>query len=181
MLIVIFMVIILLCTGLKTSKSSRKYNISHVSNLTVPFFIVCQRLLNQIFVLSYDFVMIWKANSNEWKIKSVIINLLFALFLSPTACELMNRGILALVSSIGCMSAGSLQSLADAMHIPHLFIQRAPAGTPRSSCPPTSRAQPDDYTLFVRPPVYLNDVIFQVVMEYTWQKFIIFYDTDYGE
>nr|XP_055024080.1 glutamate receptor ionotropic, delta-2 isoform X2 [Misgurnus anguillicaudatus] len=95
------------------------------------------------------------------------------------ACELMNRGILALVSSIGCMSAGSLQSLADAMHIPHLFIQRAPGGTPRSSCPPTSHAQPDDYTLFVRPPVYLNDVIFQVVMEYTWQKFIIFYDTDY--
>uniref|UniRef100_A0A8C2C164 Glutamate receptor, ionotropic, delta 2 n=1 Tax=Cyprinus carpio TaxID=7962 RepID=A0A8C2C164_CYPCA len=97
------------------------------------------------------------------------------------ACELMNRGILALVSSIGCMSAGSLQSLADAMHIPHLFIQRAPAGTPRSSCPSTSHPQPDDYTLFVRPPVYLNDVIFQVVMEYTWQKFIIFYDTDYGE
>ncbi|XP_016422646.1 glutamate receptor ionotropic, delta-2 isoform X1 [Sinocyclocheilus rhinocerous] len=95
------------------------------------------------------------------------------------ACELMNRGILALVSSIGCMSAVSLQSLADAMHIPHLFIQRAPTGTPRSSCPATSRAQPDDYTLFVRPPVYLNDVIFQVVMEYTWQKFIIFYDTDY--
>ncbi|XP_046727118.1 glutamate receptor ionotropic, delta-2 isoform X2 [Silurus meridionalis] len=95
------------------------------------------------------------------------------------ACELMNRGILALVSSIGCMSAGSLQTLADAMHIPHLFIQRAPAGTPRSSCPPTSHGQPDDYTLFVRPPVYLNDVIFQVVMEYTWQKFIVFYDTDY--
>uniref|UniRef100_A0A8C2C0E3 Glutamate receptor, ionotropic, delta 2 n=1 Tax=Cyprinus carpio TaxID=7962 RepID=A0A8C2C0E3_CYPCA len=81
------------------------------------------------------------------------------------ACELMNRGILALVSSIGCMSAGSLQSLADAMHIPHLFIQRAPAGTPRSSCPSTSHPQPDDYTLFVRPPVYLNDVIFQVVVE----------------
>lgn len=179
---VIFMVIILLsCTSLITSKPSRKYNICHVSNLTVPFYIVCQRLLNQIFELSYDFVIIWKANSNEWKIKSVIINLLSSLFLSPTACELMNRGILALVSSIGCMSAGSLQSLADAMHIPHLFIQRAPAGTPRSSCPPTSRAQPDDYTLFVRPPVYLNDVIFQVVMEYTWQKFIIFYDTDYGE
>ncbi|XP_049341541.1 glutamate receptor ionotropic, delta-2 isoform X2 [Astyanax mexicanus] len=95
------------------------------------------------------------------------------------ACELMNRGILALVSSIGCMSAGSLQSLADAMHIPHLFIQRAPAGTPRSSCPPTTPGQPDDYTLFVRPPVYLNDVIFHVVMEYTWQKFIIFYDQDY--
>ncbi|XP_057212985.1 glutamate receptor ionotropic, delta-2 isoform X2 [Triplophysa rosa] len=95
------------------------------------------------------------------------------------ACELMNRGILALVSSIGCMSAGSLQSLADAMHIPHLFIQRAPSGTPRSSCPSTSRAQSEDYTLSVRPPIYLNDVIFQVVMEYTWQKFIIFYDTDY--
>lgn len=98
-----------------------------------------------------------------------------------TACELMNRGILALVSSIGCMSASSLQTLADAMHIPHLFIQRAPMGTPRSSCPPTSHDQPDDYTLFVRPPVYLNDVIFHVVMEYTWQKFIIFYDTDYGK
>uniref|UniRef100_W5L8Q3 Glutamate receptor n=1 Tax=Astyanax mexicanus TaxID=7994 RepID=W5L8Q3_ASTMX len=102
---------------------------------------------------------------------------LFSFF--SAACELMNRGILALVSSIGCMSAGSLQSLADAMHIPHLFIQRAPAGTPRSSCPPTTPGQPDDYTLFVRPPVYLNDVIFHVVMEYTWQKFIIFYDQDY--
>ncbi|XP_023692515.1 glutamate receptor ionotropic, delta-2 isoform X1 [Paramormyrops kingsleyae] len=95
------------------------------------------------------------------------------------ACELMNRGILALVSSIGCMSAGSLQSLSDAMHIPHLFIQRSPAGTPRSSCPPTSRGRTDDYTLFVRPPVYLNEVILHVVTEYSWQKFIIFYDTDY--
>lgn len=103
------------------------------------------------------------------------------LFSLSAACELMNRGILALVSSIGCMSAGSLQSLADAMHIPHLFIQRAPAGTPRSSCPPTAPGQPDDYTLFVRPPVYLNDVIFHVVMEYTWQKFIVFYDQDYGK
>ncbi|XP_014016408.1 glutamate receptor ionotropic, delta-2 isoform X1 [Salmo salar] len=96
------------------------------------------------------------------------------------ACELMNRGILALVSSIGCMSAGSLQSLADAMHIPHLFIQRATAGTPRSSCPLiTTRTRQDDYTLFVRPPVYLNDVILQVVSEYSWQKFIIFYDQEY--
>ncbi|KAG7481486.1 hypothetical protein MATL_G00067210 [Megalops atlanticus] len=91
----------------------------------------------------------------------------------------MNRGILALVSSIGCMSAGSLQSLADAMHIPHLFIQRAPTGTPRSSCPDTSRSRAEDYTLFVRPPVYLNDVILHVVTEYAWQKFIIFYDTEY--
>uniref|UniRef100_A0A8C7D120 Glutamate receptor n=1 Tax=Oncorhynchus kisutch TaxID=8019 RepID=A0A8C7D120_ONCKI len=94
-------------------------------------------------------------------------------------CELMNRGILALISSVGCMSAGSLQTLADAMHIPHLFIQRAPAGTPRSSCPLVSRVRQDDYTLFVRPPVYLNDVILQVVNEYSWQKFIIFYDQEY--
>ncbi|XP_074525818.1 glutamate receptor ionotropic, delta-2 isoform X1 [Halichoeres trimaculatus] len=96
------------------------------------------------------------------------------------ACELMNRGILALVSSIGCMSAGSLQTLADAMHIPHLFIQRSTAGTPRSSCPPTSRLPgTDDYTLMVRPPVYLNEVIMQVVSEYSWQKFIVFYDSDF--
>lgn len=94
----------------------------------------------------------------------------------------MNRGILALVSSIGCMSAGSLQTLADAMHIPHLFIQRSPAGTPRSACPPTSRLPgTDDYTLMVRPPVYLNEVIMQVVSEYSWQKFILFYDSDFGK
>uniref|UniRef100_A0A674BHM0 Glutamate receptor n=1 Tax=Salmo trutta TaxID=8032 RepID=A0A674BHM0_SALTR len=103
--------------------------------------------------------------------------MIFTLF--QYACELMNRGILALISSVGCMSAGSLQSLADAMHIPHLFIQRAPAGTPRSSCPLVSRGRQDDYTLFVRPPVYLNDVILQVVSEYSWQKFIIFYDQEY--
>lgn len=94
----------------------------------------------------------------------------------------MNRGILALVSSIGCMLAGSLQTLADAMHIPHLFIQRSPAGTPRSTCPPTSRVPgTDDYTLMVRPPVYLNEVIMQVVSEYSWQKFILFYDSDFGK
>lgn len=94
----------------------------------------------------------------------------------------MNRGILALVSSIGCMSAGSLQTLADAMHIPHLFIQRSPAGTPRSTCPMTSRLPgADDYTLMVRPPVYLNEVIMQVVSEYSWQKFILFYDSDFGK
>ncbi|MBN3280738.1 GRID2 protein, partial [Polyodon spathula] len=103
-------------------------------------------------------------------------NVLFFLF---SACELMNHGILALVSSIGCMSAGSIQSLADAMHIPHLFIQRAPAGTPRSSCSIIHRLTNEDYTLFVRPPVYLNEVILRVVAEYAWQKFIIFYDTEY--
>jgi len=93
----------------------------------------------------------------------------------------MNQGILALVSSIGCTSAGSLQSLADAMHIPHLFIQRSTAGTPRSGCGLTRSSRNDDYTLSVRPPVYLNDVILRVVTEYAWQKFIIFYDNDYGK
>lgn len=97
------------------------------------------------------------------------------------ACDLMNHGILALVSSIGCTSAGSLQSLADAMHIPHLFIQRSTAGTPRSGCGTTRSNRNDDYTLFVRPPVYINDVILRVVTEYAWQKFIIFYDSEYGE
>uniref|UniRef100_A0A8C9LFA0 Receptor ligand binding region domain-containing protein n=1 Tax=Pavo cristatus TaxID=9049 RepID=A0A8C9LFA0_PAVCR len=91
----------------------------------------------------------------------------------------MNQGILALVSSIGCTSAGSLQSLADAMHIPHLFIQRSTGGTPRSSCGLTRSNRNDDYTLSVRPPVYLNDVILRVITEYAWQKFIIFYDNDY--
>lgn len=115
----------------------------------------------------------------------VFFKLTLSLYLSSfflQACELMNRGILALVSSIGCMSAGSLQTLADAMHIPHLFIQRSPAGTPRSACPITSRLPgADDYTLMVRPPVYLNDVIMQVVSEYSWQKFILFYDSDFGK
>lgn len=115
-----------------------------------------------------------------------MVSLLFFLqplhFFFHSACELMNRGILALVSSIGCMSAGSLQTLADAMHIPHLFIQRSPAGTPRSACPLTSRLSgADDYTLMVRPPVYLNEVIMQVVSEYSWQKFILFYDSDFGK
>ncbi|EMP28710.1 Glutamate receptor delta-2 subunit, partial [Chelonia mydas] len=94
-------------------------------------------------------------------------------------CDLMNQGILALVSSIGCTSAGSLQSLADAMHIPHLFIQRSTAGTPRSGCGLTRSNRNDDYTLSVRPPVYLNDVILRVVTEYAWQKFIVFYDNEY--
>ncbi|EOB01356.1 Glutamate receptor delta-2 subunit, partial [Anas platyrhynchos] len=76
-------------------------------------------------------------------------------------------------------SAGSLQSLADAMHIPHLFIQRSTAGTPRSGCGLTRSNRNDDYTLSVRPPVYLNDVILRVITEYAWQKFIIFYDNDY--
>ncbi|TNN67593.1 Glutamate receptor ionotropic, delta-2 [Liparis tanakae] len=98
-----------------------------------------------------------------------------------STCELMNRGILALVTSIGCMSASSLQTLANAMHIPHLLIQRSPAGSPRSACPQTSLLPgTDDYTLNVRPPVYLNEVIMQVVSEYSWQKFILFYDSDFA-
>lgn len=107
---------------------------------------------------------------------NVILNIIF--FLS--ACDLMNQGILALVSSIGCASAGSLQALADAMHIPHLFMQRSTARTPRSSCGLNRSKRIDDYTLSVRPQVYLNDVILRVVTEYAWQKFIIFYDNNYG-
>uniref|UniRef100_A0A8C5LYS9 Glutamate receptor n=1 Tax=Leptobrachium leishanense TaxID=445787 RepID=A0A8C5LYS9_9ANUR len=101
------------------------------------------------------------------------------IYFSFSACDLMNQGILALVSSIGCASAGSLQSLADAMHIPHLFIQRSTARTPRSACGLKRNPRIDDYTLSVRPPVYLNDVILRVVTEYAWQKFIIFYDSNY--
>lgn len=111
-------------------------------------------------------------------VKPIVIRIFLCFF---AACELMNQGILALVSSIGCTSAGSLQSLADAMHIPHLFIQRSTAGTPRSGCGLTRSNRNDDYTLSVRPPVYLNDVILRVVTEYAWQKFIIFYDSEYGE
>ncbi|XP_067902088.1 glutamate receptor ionotropic, delta-2 isoform X2 [Heterodontus francisci] len=95
------------------------------------------------------------------------------------ACDLMNQGILALVSSIGCMSAGSLQSLSDAMHIPHLYIQRATSGSPRSGCGLTRTSRNENYTLSVRPPVYLNEVILQVISEFAWQKFIIFYDSEY--
>ncbi|ELW65881.1 Glutamate receptor delta-2 subunit [Tupaia chinensis] len=65
------------------------------------------------------------------------------------------------------------------MHIPHLFIQRSTAGTPRSGCGLTRSNRNDDYTLSVRPPVYLNEVILRVVTEYAWQKFIIFYDSEY--
>ncbi|XP_078731503.1 glutamate receptor ionotropic, delta-1-like isoform X2 [Lampetra fluviatilis] len=50
------------------------------------------------------------------------------------ACELMEQGILALVSSTGCATASSLQSLSDAMHIPHLFVERGgPAASPSSA------------------------------------------------
>ncbi|XP_072898558.1 glutamate receptor ionotropic, delta-2 isoform X1 [Hemitrygon akajei] len=95
------------------------------------------------------------------------------------ACDLMNQGILALVSSVGCMSAGSLQSLSDAMHIPHLYVQRTPSGSPRSGCGLNRSSRSENYTLSIRPPVYLNEVILKVISEFAWQKFIIFYDSDY--
>uniref|UniRef100_A0A8C7VZ30 Glutamate receptor n=1 Tax=Oncorhynchus mykiss TaxID=8022 RepID=A0A8C7VZ30_ONCMY len=95
------------------------------------------------------------------------------------ACELMNQGILALVTSTGCASANALQSLTDAMHIPHLFIQRNGQGTPRTACHLNPSPDGESYTLAARPPVRLNDVMLTLVTELRWQKFIIFYDSDY--
>uniref|UniRef100_A0A8C8FDM5 Glutamate receptor n=1 Tax=Oncorhynchus tshawytscha TaxID=74940 RepID=A0A8C8FDM5_ONCTS len=98
---------------------------------------------------------------------------------SPKPCELMNQGILALVTSTGCASANALQSLTDAMHIPHLFIQRNGQGTPRTACHLNPSPDGESYTLAARPPVRLNDVMLTLVTELRWQKFIIFYDADY--
>ncbi|XP_077406423.1 glutamate receptor ionotropic, delta-1-like isoform X2 [Vanacampus margaritifer] len=96
------------------------------------------------------------------------------------ACELMNQGILALVTSTGCASASALQSLTDAMHIPHVYIQRNGAGSPRTACQlnpsPGGRG---GYTLAARPPVRLNDVMLTLVEELRWHKFIVFYDIEY--
>uniref|UniRef100_A0A8C7J688 Glutamate receptor n=1 Tax=Oncorhynchus kisutch TaxID=8019 RepID=A0A8C7J688_ONCKI len=96
-----------------------------------------------------------------------------------SACELMNQGILALVTSTGCAAANALQSLTDAMHIPHLFIQRNGEGTPRTSCHLNPSPDGESYTLAARPPARLNDVMLTLVTELRWQKFIIFYDADY--
>uniref|UniRef100_A0A8C7WC22 Glutamate receptor n=1 Tax=Oncorhynchus mykiss TaxID=8022 RepID=A0A8C7WC22_ONCMY len=96
-----------------------------------------------------------------------------------SACELMNQGILALVTSTGCAAANALQSLTDAMHIPHLFIQRNGEGTPRTSCHLNPSPDGESYTLAARPPARLNDVMLTLVTELRWQKFIIFYDSDY--
>uniref|UniRef100_A0A8C1W823 Glutamate receptor n=1 Tax=Cyprinus carpio TaxID=7962 RepID=A0A8C1W823_CYPCA len=95
------------------------------------------------------------------------------------ACELMNQGILALVSSTGCAAANALQSLTDAMHIPHLFIQRNGDGTPRAECQLNPSPDGERYTLAARPPVRLNDVMITLVSELRWQKFIVFYDSEY--
>ena len=97
------------------------------------------------------------------------------------ACELMNQGILALVTSTGCAAASALQSLTDAMHIPHLFIQRNGDGTPRTACQLNPSPDGESYTLAARPPVRVNDVLLTLVSELRWQKFIIFYESDYGE
>ncbi|XP_067408628.1 glutamate receptor ionotropic, delta-1 isoform X4 [Emydura macquarii macquarii] len=95
------------------------------------------------------------------------------------ACDLMTLGILALVTSTGCASANALQSLTDAMHIPHLFVQRNSGGSPRTACHLNPSLEEEEYTLAARPPVRLNDVMLKLVTELRWQKFIVFYDSDY--
>ncbi|CAK7302819.1 Glutamate receptor ionotropic, delta-1 [Vulpes lagopus] len=97
------------------------------------------------------------------------------------ACDLMTQGILALVTSTGCASANALQSLTDAMHIPHLFVQRNPGGSPRTACHLNPSPDGEAYTLASRPPVRLNDVMLRLVTELRWQKFVMFYDSEYGE
>lgn len=92
----------------------------------------------------------------------------------------MNQGILALVTSTGCASASALQSLTDAMHIPHLHIQRNSEGSPRTACHFNPSPGGQRYTLAARPPVRLNDVMLTLVEELRWQKFIVFYDVEYG-
>ncbi|KAM6951810.1 glutamate receptor ionotropic, delta-1 isoform 2-T2 [Aplochiton taeniatus] len=95
------------------------------------------------------------------------------------ACELMTQGILALVTSTGCASASALQSLTDAMHIPHLYVQRNSEGSPRTACQLNPSPGGQRYTLAARPPVRLNDVMLTIVEELRWQKFIVFYDNEY--
>lgn len=94
-------------------------------------------------------------------------------------CDLMTQGILALVTSTGCASANALQSLTDAMHIPHLFVQRNPGGSPRTACHLNPSPDGEAYTLASRPPVRLNDVMLRLVTELRWQKFVMFYDSEY--
>ncbi|XP_029311804.1 glutamate receptor ionotropic, delta-1-like [Cottoperca gobio] len=91
----------------------------------------------------------------------------------------MNQGILALITSTGCASASALQSLTDAMHIPHLYIQRNSEGSPRTACHLNPSPAGQRYTLAARPPVRLNDVMLTLVEELRWQKFIVFYDIEY--
>uniref|UniRef100_A0A8B9RCJ1 Glutamate receptor n=1 Tax=Astyanax mexicanus TaxID=7994 RepID=A0A8B9RCJ1_ASTMX len=113
-----------------------------------------------------------------WPVTS---NIFLLLAPNKKTCELMNQGILALVSSTGCAAASALQSLTDAMHIPHLFIQRNGDGTPRAECQLNPSPDGERYTLAARPPVRLNDVMITLVSELRWHKFIMFYDSEYGE
>uniref|UniRef100_A0A8C4ZLL4 Glutamate receptor n=1 Tax=Gadus morhua TaxID=8049 RepID=A0A8C4ZLL4_GADMO len=82
--------------------------------------------------------------------------------ISLAACELMNQGILALVTSRGCAAAS-----------------RKGEGSPRTGCHLNPSPGGQRYTLSARPPVRLNDVMLTLVEELRWQKFIIFYDTEY--
>uniref|UniRef100_M4ARC2 Glutamate receptor n=1 Tax=Xiphophorus maculatus TaxID=8083 RepID=M4ARC2_XIPMA len=91
----------------------------------------------------------------------------------------MNQGILALVTSTGCASASALQSLTDAMHIPHMYIQRNGDGSPRTACQFNPSPGGQRYTLAARPPVRLNNVMLTLMEELRWQKFILFYDIEY--
>lgn len=93
----------------------------------------------------------------------------------------MTQGILALVTSTGCASASALQSLTDAMHIPHVYVQRSGEGSPRTTCQLNPSPDGQRYTLAARPPVRLNDVMLTLVGELRWQKFIVFYDNEYGK
>uniref|UniRef100_A0A8C1SA67 Glutamate receptor n=2 Tax=Cyprinus carpio TaxID=7962 RepID=A0A8C1SA67_CYPCA len=111
--------------------------------------------------------------------KATFYSSVFPLFCHFAACELMTQGILALVTSTGCASASALQSLTDAMHIPHLYIQRNAEGSPRTACQLNPSPDGERYTLAARPPVRLSDVMLTLVGELHWQKFIIFYDSDY--
>lgn len=113
-------------------------------------------------------------------ILSLLLTLSLYFFFFP-ACELMNQGILALVTSTGCAAASALQSLTDAMHIPHLFIQRNGDGGPRTACQLNPSPDGESYTLAARPPVRINDVLLTLVSDFHWQKFIIFYESDYGK
>jgi len=94
----------------------------------------------------------------------------------------MNQGILALVTSTGCAAASALQSLTDAMHIPHLYVQRGGGeGAPRAACRLNPSPAGQRYTLAARPPVRLNDIMLTLVEELLWRKLIVFYDAEYGE
>ncbi|XP_072827221.1 glutamate receptor ionotropic, delta-1-like [Vicugna pacos] len=91
----------------------------------------------------------------------------------------MTQGILALVTSTGCASANTLQSLTDVMHVPDLFVQCSPEGSLLTACHLNPSPDGEVYTLASRPPMRLNDVMLRLVTELCWQKIIMFYDSAY--